>query len=194
MKTKNSKTVLKGKRIIVGVTGGIACYKSCELVRLLIQEGVDVHVVMTSSAKQFVTPMTFQALSCNQVHDDLFNLTQESEMGHITLADSADLMVIAPATANFLAKAAHGLCDDLLSTIVCVTRAPILLAPAMNVHMFENKIVQENLNKLIGLGWQVVGPDSGSLACGYEGHGRMSEPFLIVSAVEELLTRSKKKK
>lgn len=178
---------LKGKKIVVGVTGGIAAYKACDLVRLLVTDGADVRVVMTKGAKEFVTPMTFQALSHNPVHTDIFDLTQESEMGHIQLADSAALVIVAPATADFIAKVAHGFCDDLLTTILCVTRAPVLLAPAMNVHMYENKIFQENLAKLKKHGMKTIGPDSGSLACGYEGLGRLCEPAAIVEAAKKLL-------
>lgn len=175
------------KNVIVGVTGGIAVYKSCELVRLLATQGMNVHVVMTRSAQEFVTPMTFQALSLNKVHTEIFDLTQESEMGHIQLADNAHCVVIAPATANFIAKAAHGICDDLLSTVLCVTRAPVLMAPAMNVHMYENRIVQNNIRTLEKSGYRMIGPAEGSLACGYEGYGRMSEPADIANEVKKAL-------
>ena len=178
---------LKGKKVVVGVTGGIAAYKSCELVRLLASDGADTHVVMTRGATQFVTPMTFQALSKNPVRTEIFDLTEESRMGHIELADLADLIVIAPASADFIAKAAHGICDDLLTTVVCATRAPVILCPAMNVHMFENAIVQENIARLKKLGWQVVGPAEGDLACGYEGAGRLVEPEGIVIEVKKML-------
>lgn len=177
---------LKGKKVVVGVTGGIASYKACELVRLLAADGADVHVVMTRGATQFVTPMAFQALSKNLVRTEIFDLTEESRMGHIELADMADLVVIAPASADFIAKAAHGICDDLLTTILCATRAPVILCPAMNVHMFENQIVQENIARLKKLGWQIVGPAEGDLACGYEGVGRLVEPEEIVTQVKKL--------
>ena len=170
--------------MLIGVTGGIAAYKTCEIVRLLALEGAKIHVVMTQSAQKFVTPMTFQALSQNTVHTDIFDLTQESQMGHIELADNAECVLIAPATANFIAKAAHGICDDLLSTLLCVTRAPVFMAPAMNVHMFENKIVQKNISLLIDHGYKMIGPASGSLACGYEGLGRMVEPAQIVEEIK----------
>lgn len=180
---------LKGKKVVVGVTGGIAAYKACELTRLLATEGTDVHVVMTRGATQFVTPMTFQALSKNPVRTDIFDLTEESRMGHIELADLADLVVIAPASADFIAKAAHGICDDLLTTVLCATRAPVILCPAMNVHMFENPIVQENIARLKKLGWQVVGPAAGDLACGYEGMGRLVEPENIVTEVKSHMSK-----
>lgn len=183
----NKKLPLSHKNIVLGVTGGIACYKSCEMVRLLDTEGAEVHVVMTRGARQFVTPMTFQALSRNPVRTDIFDLTQESQMSHIQLADKADLLIVAPATADFIAKAAHGLCDDLLSTVLCATKAPILFAPAMNVNMFENKIVQENLATLKKHGYMIIGPDEGPLACGWEGLGRMAEPEVIVREIKKKL-------
>lgn len=183
MKPRNP---FKNKTIIVGVTGGIACYKACEIVRLLVTQGAKVHVTMTKAAQEFVTPMTFQALSQNPVHTNIFDLTQESEMGHIQLADNSDLILIAPATANFMAKVAHGICDDLLSTIICVTRAPVVFAPAMNVHMYQNKITQKNIGLLKEAGYSMIGPASGSLACGYEGEGRMEEPEEIVKCVAKL--------
>ncbi|MBI4411103.1 MAG: bifunctional phosphopantothenoylcysteine decarboxylase/phosphopantothenate--cysteine ligase CoaBC [Deltaproteobacteria bacterium] len=182
---KNSS--LTGKNIVLGVTGGIAAYKSCEIVRLLTAEGADVHVVMTRGATQFVTPMTFQALSRNTVRTDIFNLTEESEMGHIQLADKADLILVAPATADFIARVAHGICDDLLSTVVCATKAPVLFAPAMNVNMYENKIVQENIATLKRHGYMTIGPATGDLACGWEGMGRMEEPEAIVAEVKKRL-------
>ncbi|MBI2338838.1 MAG: bifunctional phosphopantothenoylcysteine decarboxylase/phosphopantothenate--cysteine ligase CoaBC [Deltaproteobacteria bacterium] len=179
---------LNGKNIVLGVTGGIAAYKSCEIVRLLTAEGADVHVVMTKGAIQFVTPMTFQALSRNTVRTDIFSLTEESEMGHIQLADKADLILIAPATADFIARVAHGICDDLLSTVVCATKALVIFAPAMNVNMYKNKIVQENIETLKRHGYTIIGPASGDLACGWEGMGRMEEPEIIVAEVKKRLT------
>ena len=178
---------LSGKNIVLGVTGGIAAYKSCEIVRLLTAEGADVHVVMTRGATQFVTPMTFQALSRNPVRTDIFDLSQESEMSHIQLADEAVLALIAPATADFIARVAHGICDDLLSTVVCATKAPVIFAPAMNVNMYENKIVQENIAALKRHGYIMIGPASGNLACGWEGMGRMEEPEAIVGEVKKSL-------
>ncbi len=175
------------KKILLGVSGGIACYKACEIVRLLVGQGLEVHVAMTDSATQFVTPMTFQALSKNTVHTNLFDLTQESEMGHISLADHSDLILVAPATANFIGKLAHGLCDDLLSTVICATKAPVVLAPAMNCHMYENPLVQKNIRILKDCGYQIINPGTGSLACGYEGEGRLEEPEEIVKRVMKLL-------
>ncbi len=176
-------------RIVLGVSGGIACYKAVELVRLLVQNGFSVQVIMTRGAMEFVTPLTFQTLSGHPVATDTFNLTQESEIGHINLADSADLLVIAPATANIIGKIANGIADDLLTTVVLATQAPLLLAPAMNIHMFENSIVQENLRKLRQVGYHVLDPVEGFLACGYEGKGRLPDAEKIVEEIQRLLRK-----
>jgi phosphopantothenoylcysteine decarboxylase/phosphopantothenate--cysteine ligase len=178
---------LDGRTVLVGLSGGIACYKACEIVRLLVGGGAKVPVVMTAGARQFVTPLTLQTLSGQPVATDTFDLGQESEIGHIRLADSADVVLIAPATANVLAKLAHGLADDLLSTIMLATHAPLVLAPAMNVHMWEHAAVQENLATLVARGARVVGPASGALACGYEGLGRLAEPADVVEVVYGVL-------
>src|SRR5215510_13182626 len=169
---------LEGRTVLFGLSGGIACYKACEAVRLLVGAGARVCVVMTAGAQQFVTPLTLQTLSGQPVATDTFDLTQESEIGHIRLADAAECLLVAPATANVLAKLATGIADDLLAT-----RARIVLAPAMNVHMWEHPTVQENLARLVTRGARVVGPASGALACGYEGQGRLAEPADIVEGV-----------
>ncbi|GGA33075.1 phosphopantothenoylcysteine decarboxylase [Kroppenstedtia guangzhouensis] len=176
-----------GKRIVVGVTGGIAVFKAAGLVSQLAQRGADVRVIMTRSASKFVTPLTFQTLSRNPVAVDTFEEKDPSVVSHIDLADHADLFVIAPATANILAKMAHGLGDDMLSTTLLATRAPILIAPAMNVHMYQNPVVQENIRRLKQLGHRFVEPVSGQLACGYVGQGRMEEPERILEVIEEML-------
>ncbi|EGK13272.1 bifunctional phosphopantothenoylcysteine decarboxylase/phosphopantothenate--cysteine ligase CoaBC [Kroppenstedtia eburnea] len=178
---------MTGKRIVVGVTGGIAVFKVAGLVSQLAQRGADVRVIMTRSASKFVTPLTFQTLSRNPVAVDTFEEKDPSVVTHIDLADHADLFVIAPATANILAKMAHGLGDDMLSTTLLATRAPILIAPAMNVHMYQNPVVQENIRKLEQLGHRFVEPASGQLACGYVGQGRMEEPERILEVIEEML-------
>ncbi|MGH7787160.1 MAG: bifunctional phosphopantothenoylcysteine decarboxylase/phosphopantothenate--cysteine ligase CoaBC [Candidatus Binatia bacterium] len=175
---------LEGKTVVVGLSGGIACYKAVDVVRHLRNSGARVRVIMTRSATEFVTPLTLQTLAGEPVSTELFDLTQESEIGHIRLADTADAIVVAPATANLIGKAANGLGDDLLTTVLLATRAPVLLAPAMNVHMWENTIVQENLVRLRAHGWTVIEPAVGFLACGYEGAGRLAEPTAIVAAVE----------
>jgi phosphopantothenoylcysteine decarboxylase / phosphopantothenate---cysteine ligase len=175
--------------IVLGVTGGIACYKAVELVRLLVKTGYRVQVIMTRSAVEFVAPLTFQTISGNPVATETFNLTQESEIGHINLADSADLFVIAPATANVIGKFANGIADDLLTTVLMATQAPVLIAPAMNVHMYENPILQENLRKLRRLGYHVMEPAEGFLACGYEGKGRLPDAEKIAEAIGGLLKK-----
>ncbi|MEA2626838.1 MAG: phosphopantothenoylcysteine decarboxylase / phosphopantothenate---cysteine ligase [Candidatus Binatota bacterium] len=174
---------LQGKTIVLGLSGGIACYKAAELVRTLVKAEANVHVVMTQAAREFVTPLTLQALSGHPVATDLFDLGQESQIGHIRLADSADVLLIAPATANVIAKVAHGIADDLLTTVALATRAPVVLAPAMNVNMLENRITQENLRRLAELGMRIVPPDVGFLACGWEGAGRLAADTSIVAAV-----------
>src|SRR6476659_10708539 len=175
------------RMIVLGVTGGIACYKAVELVRLLVKNGFQVRVIMTRGAMEFVTPLTFQTLSEKPVASETFSLTQESEIGHIDLADSADLFVVAPATANVIGKLASGIADDLLTTVLMATQAPVLLAPAMNIHMYENVIVQENLRKLRRVGYHVMEPAEGYLACGYEGKGRLPDQEKISDEVERLL-------
>jgi len=176
--------MLKGKRILVGVTGGIAAYKSAELVRQLVRKRATVHVVMTEGAQHFITPMTMQTLSGNPVGTSLWDLTHESKIGHIDLARDVDVMVVAPATANFIAKAANGIADDLLSTVMLATTVPIVFAPGMNKSMWDNPITRRNVATLKELRHiTVVGPDAGELACGEEGNGRMSDPVTILDAV-----------
>ncbi len=177
----------KQKTIVLGVTGGIACYKAAELVRLLVQDGFAVRVIMTKAATEFLTPLTFQTLSGYPVATDLFSLTQESEIGHINLADQADLIVVAPATANIIGKIANGIADDLLTTVVVATTAGVLLVPAMNVHMYQNRILQQNITKLRELGYHSMEPAEGYLACGYEGRGRLPEPEEILEQIHGLL-------
>ncbi len=167
------------KRILLGVTGGIAAYKSAELVRLLRKQGAEVQVVMTKSAMQFISPLTFQALSGNPVHTELLDADVENAMGHISLARWADLLLIAPATANILAKLAHGLADDLLSTLYLAATCPVYVAPAMNQAMWNKMVTQENIQTLHRHGVKVIGPEQGDQACGETGYGRMSEPMAI---------------
>jgi phosphopantothenoylcysteine decarboxylase/phosphopantothenate--cysteine ligase len=180
--------MLAGKTIVLGVTGGIAAYKALEIVRLLVKDGARVRVIMTPNAQQFVTPLSFQTLSGNPVATETFSLTQESEIGHIRLADTADTILIAPATANVIAKLAYGLADDLLTTVLLATTAPVLIAPAMNVHMYAHPVVQENMRKLTSLGYRFIEPAEGFLACGYEGKGRLADPEDIVEEVRAALT------
>ncbi len=169
-------------RILIGVAGGIAAYKVCELVRLLQQRGHEVRVVATENALRFVSAITLQTLSGHPVRSELFSLTDESEISHIELADWPDAVVVAPATANVLARLAHGLADDLLTTVCLASRAPLVVAPAMNVNMYQHPSTQANLDTLVERGVQVVGPGSGELACGWEGEGRLVEVDVIAAA------------
>lgn len=182
-------SALTDKAIVVGVSGGIAAYKAAELVRLLTAAGARVRVVMTRNAQEFITPLTLQTLSMNPVATETFSLTQESEIGHIRLADTADAIIIAPATADVIAKAAHGLADDLLTTVLLAARCPVAFAPAMNVHMYEHPSVIENLGRLRARGITIVEPAAGALACGYEGKGRLPEPVFIVEELTRMLSR-----
>lgn len=184
---------LRHKRVILGVGGGIAAYKSAELVRLLTRAGATVHVIMTAAAQQFITPLTLQALSGHPVGTELFDLTRESQISHIALADQADLLLVAPATADLLARLALGLGDDLLTTVALACRARVLLAPAMNVNMWEHPQVQEHLQRLRQRGAQVVGPEAGELACGWVGAGRLAEPQAICAAATALLVGSERR-
>src|SRR5215471_10031019 len=183
---------LGGRRVVLGVTGGIAAYKAAELCRLFVKAGATVRVVMTEAATRFIAPLTLQTLSGAPVALDLFDAAQEAEIGHIRLADEADLLVVAPATADFIARLAAGMADDLLAAVALATRAPILLAPAMNVNMWTNPVTQRNLSWLLGPGSAghpitTVGPDRGELACGWVGAGRLIEPAEIVAAAAERL-------
>ena len=174
---------LTGREIVLGVTGGIAAYKSAEVVSRLRHLGANVHVIMTKNATEFVSPLTFQTLSANQVVTDTFQAPEYWNVEHVALAKLAEIFVIAPATANIMAKMACGIADDMLSTTVLATKAPVLLAPAMNTGMWTAAATQANLKTLQERGIQFVGPDSGILACGDEGAGRMSEPETIVTAI-----------
>ncbi|MDD5462494.1 MAG: bifunctional phosphopantothenoylcysteine decarboxylase/phosphopantothenate--cysteine ligase CoaBC [Methylococcales bacterium] len=167
------------KRILLGISGGIAAYKSAELVRLLRKQGAEVRVVMTQSAMEFISPLTFQALSGNPVHSELLNADAENAMGHINLARWADLLIIAPATANLIAKLSHGLADDLLSTLYLAATCPVHIAPAMNKAMWAKAVTRENIDKLQRHGITILGPEQGDQACGETGFGRMSEPVDI---------------
>lgn len=178
---------LKGKQVVLGVTGGIAIYKSVELVSRLVKQGIDVHVIMTKNATEFVTPLTFETMSRNPVALDTFARPDHWEVEHIALAQRAQVFAIAPATANILAKMAHGLADDMLSTTVLATKAPVLVAPAMNTGMWTAQATQENIARLRNRGVHFVGPASGALACGDTGAGRMSEPAEICEAICSLL-------
>ncbi|HEY9548303.1 MAG TPA: bifunctional phosphopantothenoylcysteine decarboxylase/phosphopantothenate--cysteine ligase CoaBC, partial [Kiloniellaceae bacterium] len=176
--------MLTGKRILLIVSGGIAAYKSLELIRRLRESGAAVRCVLTRAGGQFVTPLSLAALSGDKVYGELFDLTDEAEMGHIQLSRDADLLVVAPASADLLAKMAQGRADDLASTVLLATDKAVLAAPAMNVRMWEHAATQANLATLKARGILVVGPNEGDMACGEYGPGRMAEPDEIVAAIE----------
>ena len=171
------------RTIVLGVTGSIAAYKACELVRLFVKNGDDVRVVMTDHAKEFVTPLTFRTLSRNPVENAMFADPLDWKPGHISLADAANVLVVAPATANIIAKMANGIADDLLSSVALATKAPIVVAPAMNTGMWENAATQANIETLKKRGVRFVEVGDGELACGTSGPGRMAEPRAIFAAV-----------
>lgn len=181
------RDMVKDKKIVLGVSGGIAAYKAVTLCSRLVQAGAHVRVIMTESATQFVTPLTFQTISRSLVATDTFEERDPSVVSHIDTADWADLVVVAPATANILAKMAHGLADDMLSTTLLATQAPVLVAPAMNVHMYAHPAVQSNMDILRARGVHFIDPGVGSLACGYTGKGRLAEPEMIYEHIAELM-------
>src|SRR3954466_10172776 len=161
----DTSTILKGREIILAVTGGIAAYKSADICSKLVQRGAGVTVCMTRDAEKFITPLTFQALSAGPVHTDIFNLLDSSDPQHISLTERADLMLVAPATANVIAKVAHGLTDDLVSLMICAAACPVVFAPAMNNRMWAHPITVENVAKLKSIGYRFIGPEEGWLAC-----------------------------
>ena len=178
---------LKGREILVGVTGGIAAYKTAALVSHLVQAGAAVSVVMTEHATRFVGPLTFQTLTGRPVHTDLFASPEVYRAQHIALAERAELAAVAPATANCLAKLAHGLADDLLSTVLLAVTAPLVMAPAMNDRMWDHPAVRANVETLRARGVRFVGPAEGRLACGATGRGRMAEPEEILRVILEIM-------
>lgn len=181
--------MLKERRIVLGVTGGIAAYKAAELVRELVRRGAKVRVIMTDHACQFITPLTFETLSGNPVATDLFRMTGNFEIGHIALAEFAEVVVIAPATANLIGKLAAGIADDLLTTVLLAATAPVLVCPAMNAKMYANPIVKENRARLVSHGYAFLEPGYGELACRTEGQGRLPDALEIVEEVESLLSQ-----
>ena len=180
--------MMKGKKILLAVTGGIAAYKSAELVRLFIKDDAQVKVLMTKNAQEFITPLTLQTLSSHPVYRETFSLIKDFDIAHIALAQEADILVIAPATANIIGKIAAGLADDLLTTVVMATKAPVLICPSMNTNMYENVIVRENIQKLTSRGYHMMEADSGELACKSEGVGRLPELSDIIEEVKSILT------
>ena len=175
--------MLKGKNILLGVTGGIACYKACELTSLLIKQHANVQVIMTENATKFVSPVTFEQLSGNKALVDTFDRNFQHNVEHISVADKTDMVIIAPATANVIAKLANGLADDMLTTTVLACRCPKAIAPAMNTAMYENPVTQDNIAKLVHYDWEIIEPDSGRLACGAVGKGKLPDPSRLLEAV-----------
>lgn len=175
------------KNIILGVTAGIAIYKACDIVRVLRDQGFLVTVVMTKEAQELIRPIVFQSLSGNRVYCGLFEEPEDWQIGHISLAERADLLLVAPATANIIAKIACGICDDLLTCIASATKAEVLFAPAMNENMYRNKITQANINKLKSLGYKFVEPRRGRLACGKLGLGCLAEIETIIKEVKKII-------
>jgi phosphopantothenoylcysteine decarboxylase/phosphopantothenate--cysteine ligase len=182
---------LQNKTIIIGISGGIAAYKICALTSSLQKQGANVHIVMTEHAQHFITPLTLQTLSKNKVITNMFDVNFVPDVEHISLAKKADILVIAPATANIIAKIAHGIADDFLTTNVLATKAPKLICPAMNCEMLNNPITQENIKKLEGLGFHILYGEEGYLACGDIGSGRMAEPEIIEQAIKNILNPKK---
>ncbi|WP_377864633.1 bifunctional phosphopantothenoylcysteine decarboxylase/phosphopantothenate--cysteine ligase CoaBC [Bacillus sp. R86525] len=183
--------MLKGKKILLCVTGGIAVFKAAALTSKLTQAGATVKVMMSESAMKFVTPLTFQALSRHDVYTDTFDEKDSAVIAHIDLADWADVVLVAPATANCIGKLANGIADDMITTTLLATTAPVWIAPAMNVHMYENKIVQKNMMALKALGYTFIEPGEGFLACGYIAKGRLEEPEVIIGRLEEVFSEQK---
>ena len=182
-----SALTLHGREIIVAVCGGIAAYKVADVVSKLVQLGAGVTVAMTPEAMQFVAPLTFQALSGREVRTSAFHLVESSDPQHISLTERADLMLVAPATNNIIAKVAHGLCDDLVSLMICAAACPVVFAPAMNNRMWEHPVAKENVAKLRTIGYRFIGPEDGWLACRNTGPGRLSEPAKIVEEIIGML-------
>lgn len=180
--------MIRGRKVILGVTGGIAAYKAAELLRLMVKEGAEVWTIMTRSAAEFVRPLTFHALSGHPVRLELFGPEQNGAIEHISLADKADVAVVAPATANVIAKMAHGIADDMLTTTLLAVRCPVVVCPAMNVNMYGHPAVQGNLEVLRKRGVTLVEPEEGELACGWEGKGRLPDPERILEELRAVLT------
>jgi phosphopantothenoylcysteine decarboxylase/phosphopantothenate--cysteine ligase len=179
--------MLKDKNIVIGMTGGIACCKVCELITYLVREGANVEVVMTKNATEFITPLTIETLSKHKVITDMFEKKSHVEVEHISLARKADLIVVVPATANIIGKVANGIADDMLSTTIMATPAKVVFAPAMNNEMYNNAIVQDNIAKLKDYGYYFINPIEGNLACGYKAVGKLASKNTIIENVENLL-------
>ena len=173
------------KTVVLGVTGSIAAYKACDIAGALRKSGIDVNVILTKEAEEFVSALTFQTISGNRVSRGMFDLPEEWDPAHISLAQRADLVLVAPASANVIGKLASGICDDMLTCVIMATKAPVLIAPAMNTNMYEHKAVQQNISKLKAFGYRFIGPVKGRLACGSEGIGH-------IACTEDILKESKR--
>ena len=181
------KKASKKKELLLGVTGGIAAYRACDIINLLRKTGYNVVPIMTREAAQFITPLTLQTLARNRVITDMFEPVEDWDPLHTSFTDRTDLILVAPATANVIGKLANGICDDILTCIILATKAPVLLAPAMNENMYNNKAVQDNIAKLKGRSYNFIGPIKGNLACGCEGMGHIADTADIISKVKKLL-------
>lgn len=179
--------MFKGKNIVIGMTGGIACYKVCEIISNLVREGATVDVIMTKNATEFITPLTIETLSKRKVVVDMFEKKERMEVEHISLARKADLIAVIPATANVIGKVASGIADDMLTTTIMATTARVVFAAAMNNQMYENPIVQGNIDKLKGYGYEFISPVNGNLACGYKAVGKLANKETIIDKLRELL-------
>ncbi len=179
--------MFKDMNIVIGVTGGIAAYKVCGLINYLKSEGANIDIIMTKSATNFITPLTLETLSGNKVITDMFKRPDCREVEHITLATKADLFLVVPATANIIGKVSWGIADDMLSTTIMATKAPVIFAPAMNNNMYENRIVRENITRLKHFGYMFIEPDYGHLACGYEALGKLPKTKTIIENVKQLI-------
>ena len=177
----------KAGPVILGITGSIAAYRACDIISALRKESIDVQAILTKEAAEFITPLSVQTLSCNKVITEMFAMPEKWEPIHTSIADKAALILIAPATANIIGKLANGICDDMLTCVTYATKAPVLIAPAMNDVMYKNRIVQENIAKLKKIGYKFVGPKVGRLACGYEAIGCLADVEIIVKEIENNL-------
>ena len=179
--------MLKNKNIVIGITGGIACYKVCEIISHLVREGANVDVIMTKNATEFITPLTIETLSKNKVVTDMFEKKEHIEVEHISLARKADLILVVPATANIIGKVANGIADDMLSTTIMATTSKVVFAPAINNEMYNNKIVQDNIKKLKKFGYEFINPVEGNLACGYKAIGKLAKKETIIEFINKTL-------
>ena len=184
--------MLKNKKIVIGITGGIACYKVCEIISHLVRDGANVDVIMTKNATEFITPLTIETLSKNKVVIDMFEKKEHVEVEHISLAKKADLILVVPATANIIGKVANGIADDMLSTTIMATTAKVVFSPAMNNEMYNNKIVQDNISKLKKYGYEFINPVESNLACGYKAISKLAKKETIIEFINKILDGGRK--